>query len=229
MTSPPDNPKDFPADHGDIDSISAIIDLFKRDVDRTLLQSRLPMSVDERLVDLRRSQSLVREFDSARTTQPRPMTDLPHMLRLLALHRIDFIVVGGIAAIAHGSARFTFDLSIVYSREPDNIARLVAALSLLSPRLRGAPEGLPFRLDARTIASGLNFTLSTDAGPIDLLGEVTGGGGYPQLAPHSQTASVFGTTCRVVSLDTLIRLKRAAGRPADLIAIAELELLRDGA
>jgi hypothetical protein len=135
----------------------------------------------------------------------------------------------GIAAIAHGSARFTFDLSIVYSREPDNIARLVAALSPLSPRLRGAPEGLPLRLDARTITSGLNFTLSTDAGPIDLLGEVTGGGGYPQLAPHSQTASVFGTTCRVVSLDTLIRLKRAAGRPADLIAIAELELRRDGA
>jgi hypothetical protein len=135
----------------------------------------------------------------------------------------------GIAAIAHGSARFTFDLGIVYSREPDNIVRLVAALAPLSPRLRGAPEGLPFRLDARTITSGLNFTLSTDAGPIDLLGEVTGGGGYTQLAPHSQTASVFGTTCRVVSLDTLIRLKRAAGRPADLLAIAELELLRDGA
>lgn len=246
MTSPPDNHQELPVDSGGRDSISAIIDLFKRDVDRTLLQSRVPMSVDERFVDLGRSQALVREFDAARLArtagtapsthpthtasdpQPRPMTDLPHVLRLLALHRIDFVVVGGMAAIAHGSARFTFDLDIVYSREPDNVARLSAALAPLHPRLRGAPEGLPFSLDVPTVMSGLNFTLSTDAGPIDLLGEVTGGGGYPQLLPRSGPAGIFGTTCRVVSLDTLITLKRAAGRPADLLAIAELELLRDG-
>lgn len=228
MPSPPENPQELPADSGERDSIAAIIELFKSDVDRTLLQSRVPMSVDDRFVDLGRSQSLVREFDTARTAQPRPMTDLPHMIRLLALHRIDFIVVGGMAAIAHGSARFTFDLEVVYSRDPDNVARVAAALAPLHPRLRGAPESLPFTLDPRTIMCGLNFTLSTDDGPLDLLGEVTGGGGYQQLLPHSEPASIFSTTCRVVSLDTLIRLKRAAGRPSDLLAIAELELLRDG-
>ena len=228
MPSPTDHPHELPADSGERDSLSAIIELLKQDVDRTLLRSRVPMSVDERFVDLRRSQALVRDMDHSRASQPRPMTDLPHMLRLLAMHRIDFIVVGGMAAIAHGSARFTFALDIVYSRAPENVSRLVAALTPLHPRLRGAPEGLPFSLDTRTVMSGLNFTLSTDAGPLDLLGEVTGGGGYQQLVPHSETASIFGTTCRVITLDALIRLKRAAGRLSDLLAIADFELLRDG-
>ena len=137
---------------------AAIIELFKRDVDRTLLQSRVPMSVDDRFVDLGRSQSLVREFDTVRTAQPRPMTDLPHMIRLLALHRIDFIVVGGMAGIAHGAGRVTFDIDCVYARDPETIARLAAVMTRFQPTLRGAPPGLPFRFDAATITAGLNFT-----------------------------------------------------------------------
>jgi hypothetical protein len=101
----------------------------------------------------------------------------------------------------------------------------VRALEPLSPYLRGAPAGLPFRLDAATLARGLNFTLTTAMGDLDLLGEVVGGGTYAQLLPNSTRIRVFDTDIDVVTLSQLIRLKRAAGRPKDLEALAELEAL----
>jgi predicted nucleotidyltransferase len=91
--------------------------------------------------------------------------------------------------------------------------------------LRGAPAGLPFRWDTDTLVRGLNFTLTTSAGDIDLLGEVTGGGPYENLLPHTIEVAAFGITCHCVTLPKLIALKRAAGRPRDFDAIAELEVL----
>ncbi len=96
----------------------------------------------------------------------------------------------------------------------------------LRPYLRGAPPGLPFRLDPDTLRQGLNFTLVTQAGDLDLLGEATGAGTSEALLPHSEVRDVAGLECRFVDLQTLIRLKRAAGRPKDLERIAELEALR---
>ena len=74
---------------------------------------------------------------------------------------------------------------------------------------------------------GLNFTLRTTLGYVDLLGEITGGGNYERLLPHTFVAKAYGFECRSLDLDTLIRVKRAAGRPKDLEAIAELEALRE--
>ncbi len=91
------------------------------------------------------------------------------------------------------------------------------------PYLRGAPAGLPFRLDAETLKRGLNFTLVTDLGDLDLLGEIAGGGGFEALLPHAQRIEVYETECYVLGLERLIEVKRAAGRPKDLEAIAELE------
>lgn len=134
-------------------------------------------------------------------------------------------MIGGVAANAHGAIRLTRDLDVCYGRSRENIGRLVAALSPLHPYLRGAPPGLPFILDEKTIRMGLNFTLTTDAGELDLLGEVTGGGGYDDLLPKSEAVELFGATFRCVDLETLIHLKRSAGRPKDFEAIAELEAL----
>jgi hypothetical protein len=84
---------------------------------------------------------------------------------------------------------------------------------------------LPFRWDLGTIKRGLNFTLTTDLGNLDLLGEVTRGGDYEQLLPFTVVQSAFGIGCSVVTLPRLIQLKRAAGRAKDLEVIAELEAL----
>jgi hypothetical protein len=95
-----------------------------------------------------------------------------------------------VAATIHGSARLTRDVDIVYSRRPDNLARIVAALGPFEPYLRGAPRGLPFRWDVETIAQGLNFKLATALGDIDLFGEKAGGG-LDQLRPHVHPVRVF--------------------------------------
>ncbi len=104
------------------------------------------------------------------------MTDFETLIRLLVKHNIDFIIIGGAAATTHGSARLTEDLDVVYGRTPDNIAKLAACLAPYKPYLRGSPPGLPFQLDAQTIQGGLNFTLTTDLGDLDLFGEIPAGG-----------------------------------------------------
>ena len=146
---------------------------------------------------------------------------------ILARGGVEFIVVGGAAATIHGSARVTRDLDVVYRRTAQNIERLVAALAPCHPYLRGAPPGLPFQWDEDTLRRGLNFTLTTSVGDVDLLGEITGGGGYDALLPHSAAVHAFGVELRCLTLDKLIQVKRAAGRPRDLEAIAELEALRE--
>jgi hypothetical protein len=154
------------------------------------------------------------------------MTDFAGIIRALAGAEVDFIVVGGVAAAAHGAARATYDVDVVYARSPENMARLANALAPLKPYLRGAPPGLPFHWDATTIEHGLNFTLTTTLGDVDLLGEIVGGGGYEQLLAHSVAMRLFGADSLCLDLDTLIHVKRAAGRPKDLEVIAELEALR---
>lgn len=149
------------------------------------------------------------------------------LLRALAEGGAEFIVVGGVAATAHGSARLTLDLDVVYARHLANLEHLAAALAPFHPYLRGAPPGLPFQLDVPTLRAGLNFTLTTDLGAIDLLGEITGGGGYTELVAHSIETPIAGVSVRCLDLDTLIHVKRAAGRPKDLEAIAELQAIRD--
>src|SRR5689334_6632856 len=101
------------------------------------------------------------------------MTNFADLLRRLAGDRVEFVVIGGLAVISHGHVRATVDLDVCYARTPENIGRLVRALAPLSPRLRGAPPELPFFWDEQTVRNGLNFTLSTSSGDIDVLGEVT--------------------------------------------------------
>jgi predicted nucleotidyltransferase len=150
------------------------------------------------------------------------VTDFGGLLAALAGAGVRFIIIGGAAATVHGSARLTQDLDVVYERSRDNMQRLVNALAPHHPYLRGVPPGLPFLWDTETLRRGLNFTLTTDLGDIDLLGEVPGGT-YPDLAGHCMDLTVFGTSCQCVDLEWLIVLKRAAGRPKDLEALAELE------
>lgn len=153
-------------------------------------------------------------------------TDFRRLIEALAAHRVEYIIIGGVALVLHGSARTTRDLDICYSRESANLESLSAALRGLHVTLRGAPADLPFRLDARTLHSGLNFTLSTDLGDLDLLGEVTGIGGYKDLVGDAALMELYGHRVAVMSLGSLERAKRAAGRLKDVADLAEILEIR---
>jgi len=155
------------------------------------------------------------------------VTDFNALLRLLSGNDVEFIIVGGAAATAHGSARLTLDLDIVYRRSTENITRLVDALKPIKPYLRGAPPGLPFDWSVQTIQKGLNFTLVTTLGALDLLGEIVGGGGYEQLRPDTIEVEIADVNCLCLNLERLIAVKRAAGRPKDLEVVAELQQIKD--
>lgn len=129
-------------------------------------------------------------------------TKFDQILSLLHKAGIKFIVIGGVAAIGQGNTRATFDVDVVYSRDRENIKRLVEALAPHKPYLRGAPPGLPFVWDEKTVRMGLNFNLTTTLGNLDMLGEVVGGGNYSQLLPESEQLVIFGVPCRCTPLES---------------------------
>jgi hypothetical protein len=157
------------------------------------------------------------------------MIKLEQTLIVLAQNQVDFVIVGGVAATLHGSARATFDLDLCYSREGVNLTRLADALTPFRPKLRDVPGDLPFLWDAGTLRNGLNFTLSTDLGDLDLLAEIPGLGGFSQVKDASVPVDLFGLPFLVLTLEGLISARKAAGRPKDLTSLAELEALREAA
>ena len=148
------------------------------------------------------------------------------LLQTFSQPRVDFAVVGGVALILQGSARTTLALDICYARNPDNLARLAAALQPLHPRLRGAPANLPFHLDSATLRQGLNFTLECDAGAVDLLGEIVGIGDFAAVLPFCERMEVAGIELYVLGLAGLEQAKVAAGRLKDAVDIAEIRQIR---
>jgi hypothetical protein len=158
---------------------------------------------------------------------PLPTKIIEAPLRLLAEYKVDCVIVGGIAAVLHGSMLLTSDVDVCYARDSRNLKRLSEALQSVNARLRNAPEGLPFILDAETLKRGLNFTFSTDIGDLDLLGEVRGIGVYKDVLDGSLTFELFGYQFAVIDIGKLIVAKRAAGRPKDLVALPELEAIQE--
>jgi hypothetical protein len=158
---------------------------------------------------------------------PLPTRVIEAPLRLLGEYKVDCVIVGGVAAAIHGSSLLTSDLDVCYSRDAANLARLAEALQSVHARLRNAPEGLPFILDAETLKRGLNFTFTTDIGDLDLLGEVRGIGHYEAVIAGSVNVELFGYKFAVMDIGKLITAKRAAGRPKDLVALPELEAIQE--
>lgn len=148
-------------------------------------------------------------------------------VRVLLRHQVRFLVVGGMAAVVWGSPTVTNDLDICYARDRINLERLAAVLRELNATLRGAPDDLPFQLDARTLQLGDAFTFSTDAGNLDILGKPSGTEGYEDLIKSAGSFDLGeGCVVHVVSLSDLMRMKAATGRPKDLVALEILEALR---
>ena len=151
-----------------------------------------------------------------------------HILRRLQAHGVRVVLIGGLAAKAHGSPTLTVDIDVCYARDRDNLDRLAAALGELGAVLRGAPRDLPFHRDRRTLERGDMFTLTTEFGDLDLLGTPAGTTGFEELDANAESAELdAGLLVRVAALDDLIRMKRAAGRPKDRVELEILGALRD--
>jgi hypothetical protein len=153
---------------------------------------------------------------------------LQELLRHLAEAGVRFSVIGGVALVARGVQRSTEDLDIAYARDRENLGRLAATLAPIHPRLRGVAAGLPFVLDTTSLRMGLNFTLDTDLGPLDLLGEVPGLGSFDAVDAASSEMEIAGVRLLVLTLEGLERSKRAAGRPKDLVDLGYIRALKAG-
>jgi hypothetical protein len=156
-----------------------------------------------------------------------PDFDPESVIRLLGRHGVRYVLVGGLAAITHGAPLVTQDVDVCYARDDENLDSLAAALADVHAQLRDADPDLPFRPDDKTLRAGDAFTLTTDVGWIDLLGTPAGTSGYDDLARSADAYTLFGYRVLVASIDDLIRMKRAAGRRKDLLAVEELAALRD--
>ena len=148
-------------------------------------------------------------------------------LGTLDAHAVRYVVIGGIAARLLGSPTVTRDLDICYARDRRNLEALADALRELKAELRGAAAGLPLRLDADALSAGDHFTFSTTAGDLDVLGTPSGTDGYEELETNALRLDIDGRSVLVASIDDLIRMKRAAGRPKDRVELEILGALRE--
>jgi predicted nucleotidyltransferase len=155
-----------------------------------------------------------------------PELRLHELLRRLSEHGVDFVVVGGVAVILQASPRFTKDLDICYASEQENLDRLGDMLTESRARLRDVDEDLPFVPDGRALRQTQILTLTTDDGGLDLLLEPDGSPGYPALRRRADQIDIGGIVVRVASIEDLIAMKRAAGRPQDLVDLESLEIAR---
>ena len=149
--------------------------------------------------------------------------DLRRLLTALTGHGVEFIVIGGVAGTLHGSPLVTYDLDVVHRRSPENVARLLAALEELGAyyRHQGGRRLVP---GPTHLESPGHQLLRTDAGRLDLLGEV-GGKRYDDLLGDSEPIGIEDMTVHVVRLETLIGLKELAGRDKDRWALSTLRAL----
>ncbi|MBA3384975.1 MAG: hypothetical protein H0T20_10035 [Actinobacteria bacterium] len=140
---------------------------------------------------------------------------------------VDFVLIGGLAGGAHGSAYPTYDVDVAYARDPDNLERLASLLRELGATLRGAPPGVPFQLDAEALEAGGNFTFETRHGNLDLLAYPAGAPSYDGLRAGGKSVTIEERTVVIASLDHLIAMKEAAGRTKDKLMATEYRTLAD--
>jgi hypothetical protein len=153
--------------------------------------------------------------------------DAVGLLERLDAGGVRYVVIGGVAAVMLGSPSLTGDLDICHAGDRPNLEALAHVLTGLHARLRGVTDDVPFRLDARSLAAGDSFTFVTDLGDFDVLRTPSGTSGYDDLIRTAERLEIGGRTVPVASVDDLIRMKRAAGRPKDLVEIEILGALRE--
>lgn len=154
------------------------------------------------------------------------MASTLELLRKLSAQNVDYILVGGMAAIAHGASTVTEDVDICIKFDLATMERLLRALQDEHPRQRMNPARPPLGDDPKAYIDFKNLYLITDDGVLDLLGEIAAIGDFDKISPHTVEMDLGGFRCRVIGLEDLIACKRAIGRPKDVRVADELELVR---
>jgi hypothetical protein len=156
-----------------------------------------------------------------------PSFEAGMILRALLDARVDFVLIGGLAAQVHGSPSLTRDVDVCFALDRQNVNRLATALGGIAAVRRGFPETIHAPIDARALRAGDVFTLRTRYGDLDLLAHPAPNLDFETLARRSIAAEILGVEIRVAALDDLIAMKRAAGRPKDRIELEVLGALRE--
>jgi len=154
-----------------------------------------------------------------------PALDSTELLRRLTARGVDFVVIGGIAVVLHGSARITQNLDICFATDDANLSALGQVLIGLDARLRGVDDDLPFVPDARTLRSVEVVTLVTNLGALDVLARPSGAPSYERLRRRADRFELGDFTVLVAAIDDLLAMKHAAGRAKDLADVAELQAI----
>ncbi len=155
------------------------------------------------------------------------MVKIETVIKSLSGADVAYVIVGGVAIKTHSSGYITYDFDFCYLRSDKNLSCIIEALAPHRPRPRNFSVELPFIFDKSTLRNGTNFTFETNIGDIDLLGEVAGIGDFQDVLAHSETVLLYGFEVKILTLDGLIKAKRAAGRTKDLLVLPELEALRE--
>jgi len=158
--------------------------------------------------------------------ESRPPLRSDEILRRLTARGVDFVVIGGIAAVLHGSAQNTFDLDICFATDQGNLEALGEVLIGLGPRLKGVEDKLPFTPDGRMLRGIEVLTMVTELGELDVLARPVGSPGYDALRRDADRFDLGGFSVLVASIEDLIAMKLAAGRKKDLAAVEELEAIQ---
>ena len=155
--------------------------------------------------------------------QNRPQNNLKQLLERLLQHDIDFVLVGGFACVVHGSPLVTQDIDICLAINEEQIGKLRTALRDLNPRHRMNPSYKPSFLEYPESLDGINnIYLETDLGVLDILSELRPVGSFETIKKNAISISLYGHTCRVASIEDLIRIKETMGRPKDKEALLYL-------
>ena len=150
------------------------------------------------------------------------------ILKTLNEHGVNYVLIGGLAAILWGSDSITRDVDVCYERDEANIQALVRALRALDAHPRGWPEGVPEFIDERAFRLGDTMTFVTKFGDFDCLGTPSGTDGYSDLVQNAEPMEIDqDATVLVSSIDDIIRMKRTAGRVKDLNLVEGLKLLKE--
>jgi hypothetical protein len=154
-------------------------------------------------------------------TEPETPLDAERILRALAEHKVEYVLIGGLAVQTHGHVRTTNDADLIPAPEPANLERLAAALRSLHARvLNPGEEGT--EIDAKMLPRAAIWQFASRDGGIDVMHEVPGGRPYGELSERAMHVQLGDIDVPVVALDDLIRMKLARGRPVDLADVASL-------